>query len=444
MRLSKLLGSAVLLASLVAGADQTLELKPSLVKIDKATICQETIDAKTPFKAPQELIGRLFPNEPLPHSAYMIYAAHYQTPIKGAKELVKQQEAWRMYSAEMLNRAAVLDLRRYKHYSEQRMYGMKDTAVLYCLGNIPASTISTPNEAWADSIRDRFGKEIVPLAVSTSPSAVRLAFALKKFTDLGADSVKEPEKDDAAAVAQRDSTLADAAKVFQTPIGAILKSLELAPVATDEEIKKAVPFYKIHAPPRDCSDACQQLWSAFDRFIQLRIAVDWKKFSAGQATDVFRFIDETTEAELKPTTVKDLYVTAAASPLLGLYFHIEVTRKTPTALEHLKQVVGLIPQSADLKSIKIKTEAVALGAGSRFPTEILPNTTDVKILAPKDDGDPTEFANQSYVNEARAHFDFGFAIPVKSQDDIEYNSDAGRLVSTTVDRAHVFGTVNNS
>jgi hypothetical protein len=457
MTLNRTLRSILFIASVLSAADQTIQHQPPIKVIWRPDLCKEVLqkDAFTlPIKesapkdpartAPQILLEEVFQKVD-PSRSYMIYAVDYEPITDGATQLIKAKEGWRTYQSDWLKPNWLLDPRKTKHYDELRIFGSAATGSAYCIGNIPMAEIKSSEAKWPERIMNKFDEDILPIlkAASVNQGALVLNKRLKAFTsDLGTDDTTTPSGSDKWV-----DVLKNAQQVLTKASDELLAERGLVglPETRNEDVKKIAPTFNAFKENPACVNECRDLRNALNEYAHLIIASEWQDLAAGQATSQFKFIDARTSKELKPVPGKaGFYAPEPVLALLNMYLKIDITKKLPTAIENLKAMVPVIlPQSSELKSIRIETQLASIAGGHSFTTEVLPNKTEVRLLARKSDEDePKEYAKQTYLNEKRSRFDFGFAVPLKSQDDVEYDTDAGRLVAKTVARSNVFATVN--
>ena len=120
-----------------------------------------------------------------------------------------------------------------------------------------------------------------------------------------------------------------------------------------------------------------------------------------------------------------------------------MTSKDKAPFTNLKQIIGLAlgGQSTTTTKFPITLSPTAFAAGGEFDTTL--TTSDIVIAANYSSaGKDTQIGTQTYDNEGRYWYDFSLALPIKSYNDIAYDSTANGLTARSIKKNNLYAAFN--
>jgi hypothetical protein len=137
------------------------------------------------------------------------------------------------------------------------------------------------------------------------------------------------------------------------------------------------------------------------------------------------------------------YLKTGFDALSSLAYSIDITSKEKAPLSNLKQIIGLAigAQSVAQTRLAIALTFTPFAAGGVFDTTL--TTSDVVVTANYSSaGKDTQIGTQTYDNEGRYLYDFTLALPIKSYNDLSYDSTANGLTARTIQKNNLYAAFN--
>jgi hypothetical protein len=136
-----------------------------------------------------------------------------------------------------------------------------------------------------------------------------------------------------------------------------------------------------------------------------------------------------------------LAVDNAFAPLANLVYQVDITKKTPAPLEHLEGLAKVIAAQGDALAIGLNLQNVDLCGGGAFDDTVLP--ADIKIAASVSVSDKTKsIGAATFDNEQRYWYDFSFALPLTSYNDLTVDTTDLTLTAKSVKKDNLFAVVD--
>lgn len=133
------------------------------------------------------------------------------------------------------------------------------------------------------------------------------------------------------------------------------------------------------------------------------------------------------------------FVKTGTDALSTLTYGISIQSKDKAPLSNLKQIIGLAigAQSVAKLQLPIDIKGMAFAAGGVFDTTL--TTSDVAVTATYTSaGKDTQIGTQTYDNEGRYWYDFSLALPIRSYNDLAYDSNANGLSVRKIQKNNVY------
>jgi len=133
------------------------------------------------------------------------------------------------------------------------------------------------------------------------------------------------------------------------------------------------------------------------------------------------------------------FVKSGFDQLASLAYSVDVTSKDKAPLLDLKQIIGLAleGQSGTTIELKFNLTATPFAAGGEFDTTL--NSSDIAITANySSNGKDTQIGTQTYDDEGRYWYDFSLALPIKSYNNLAYDSTSNGLTARTIKKNNLY------
>jgi hypothetical protein len=118
-----------------------------------------------------------------------------------------------------------------------------------------------------------------------------------------------------------------------------------------------------------------------------------------------------------------------------IVYKVEVTKKLPAPVQNLLMLLQ-IPRAA-VPSVE------DVWGGQVFSIDYVPSDVAVRSMVPGSDGETLqEMAKQTYDDEGRYYWDVSISVPVKSINELQYNSENGTVTSTQISRQNIYAFLN--
>jgi hypothetical protein len=137
------------------------------------------------------------------------------------------------------------------------------------------------------------------------------------------------------------------------------------------------------------------------------------------------------------------YVKTGMDGLKTLAYGIEIDSKDKAPLSNLKQILtfAIAGQSAQPLKLPFDLKDTPFAAGGTFETTY--TTSNIIVTATfNSSGSDTQIGTQTYDDEGRYWFDFSFVLPIKSYNDLAYDSTANGLTARTIKKNNLYAAFN--
>ena len=130
--------------------------------------------------------------------------------------------------------------------------------------------------------------------------------------------------------------------------------------------------------------------------------------------------------------------------LQSLSYRVAITKKLPAPVQNLQGITSLItPHGAENPPVPIQIETVNICGGKVFDVSALPSDMTATALAGSGDKQK-ELSKNTFDNERKYWYDFSFALPLKSFNDLTVNSTDLTLMAKKVEKQNLFAMVDLS
>jgi hypothetical protein len=380
---------AMTLGSLAASAsaqDQTIILSAP------PTVCATTPPAPLAFTEDHasSLIRSITKQDPDAETYYLINAVSFT----GGGMTIGEQK-WFVYHKPWHDAkgflAHWLDPRVKKHFKEARVFGSRKLALIYVMNGVPV------------------------VERAAAQTAVRAAFD----ASLGIGTTSELSPDVAAAE--------------------LAKELKLGLRFPDDGRRGTALAARLGLPAGSSLDAKTPppiLLSALSQVLTENLIA--KEFDLIAAASNFNLTSTTGDALAALTP--NLLSTQSFAVLRDLRYRVDVTKKEPAPLVNLKGIISVIGQAAP-RDVPIPMTTSSICGVVPFSIDPLP--ADMKITALGQDGqEAKELGKQLYDNERKYWFDFSFALPLKTYDDLTVDLNGGQVGAKAVKKTDLYAAVN--
>jgi hypothetical protein len=338
------------------------------------------------------------------------YALHVVRYIDN--ETSVDQSHWYAYSSEWAGRGWwywLVDPRNGSHFTETRFFGDRHAALAYMHHNIPAI-------ARALALQTTFKDQLSLRAAAPNPAdRATLASEISTlYTALLTDYTKWSLK----------ATPAGSLPVINFATDFPGLAARVAAVPADLQGTRA-----IHDEMRAAADASRAVYGTL--------------FGQGQAASTIQLQQKGTNRPL--ARLDDNYLTTQnAADLLSLVYRVEITKKKPAPLQNLVDAAGIALGTAarDAQLLDL-VDRLSLCGGRQF--EVYPLPSDMVFTAKfTSEEKEKQLAKLTFDNEKKYRYDFSFALPLKSYNDLTYSVENGSITAKKVTKADLFAAVNLS
>jgi len=138
-------------------------------------------------------------------------------------------------------------------------------------------------------------------------------------------------------------------------------------------------------------------------------------------------------------------VDEAFKDLQSLTYRVAITKKLPAPVQNLQAIAGVISPSAQAgaNTVSIQIDTVNVCGGKVFDVSALPSDMTATALAGSG-SNQKELTKNTFDNEKKYWYDFSFALPLKSFNDLTVNSTDLTLMAKKVEKQNLFAMVNLS
>ena len=182
--------------------------------------------------------------------------------------------------------------------------------------------------------------------------------------------------------------------------------------------------------------------------LQIALAIEYSIRDAAQAITAlrvrkpsgFRLTDDATKSDLAWVGNDRL----VPSSYLLFAYNIGITKKTPAPWQNLQDAVSLaIAQGASPTNIPLKMDTTtSLCGGGVFDVEHIPSDIAVTATIVDKDKAQKQLTKQTFDNEGLYWYDFSFALPLKSYQDLSYDNSNGTVSAKKVNKSDLFLVAN--
>ena len=409
LRLLALAAAAHAPVATAMAQDQTLVIAPTpRACVAEGTPANATID----FRDARAVIdASLDSGTPRPSNPYVIISV---VRYKKSSQVVDKAN-WFVYNQAYRPatgfRSMYLDQRHRNPFTDTRIFGSDSVGVVYMHHNVPAIS---PRNALLGAVRFQ-------LAALVANRAALLPAGAMSPAELQ-DSLRSAIRQALAAPGVDADVAAQLAQMRSDPtIGDVL------PASTTASGTKT---------PEQLTDS-----------LQIELAVARALRDAGQAitalrlskSSAFRLTDES-RGELVWTR-GNLLVPASYLPIA---YDIAITKKKPAPIQNLQKGLSLaVAHGGNPAVIPLKMDTTtSLCGGAFFDVAHVPSDIAVVASVEGADGEQKQLAKQTYDNEGKYWYDFSFALPLKSYQDLRYDESGGTVSATKVNKSDLFMVVN--
>jgi hypothetical protein len=138
------------------------------------------------------------------------------------------------------------------------------------------------------------------------------------------------------------------------------------------------------------------------------------------------------------------FVVKGFSGLTKLTYTVEITSKEAAPFSNLKAIIGFAfgAQSAIPLAIPVELERTAFAAGGIFETAYTTSDMTVSALYTGADSKDVTIGPVVYDNEKRYWYDFSLVLPIKSYNDLTYDSTANGLSARQIKKNNLYAALN--
>jgi hypothetical protein len=147
--------------------------------------------------------------------------------------------------------------------------------------------------------------------------------------------------------------------------------------------------------------------------------------------------------------VRNGVIDSSFGPLASLNYKIDITKKVPAPIQDLQGIASIVfkGQGAAQFKVPIQLDTVSVCGGKAF--EVTPLPSDMTVSAQVNAGtkaNPStkELGKNTFDNEKKYRFDFSFALPVKSFNDLTVSSSDLTVTAKNVQKQNLFAVVDFS
>jgi len=165
--------------------------------------------------------------------------------------------------------------------------------------------------------------------------------------------------------------------------------------------------------------------------------------SPAAASDLVNAANQTTLVGVKGGVIDSSF-----GPLASLSYKIDITKKVPAPIQDLQGIakIAFAGHAAGIK-VPIQLQTVSICGGKAFIVTPLPSdmTVSAQVTAgTKTNPSTKELGKNTFDNEKKYRYDFSFALPLKSFNDLTVNSSDLTLTAKKVEKQNLFAVFDLS
>lgn len=143
----------------------------------------------------------------------------------------------------------------------------------------------------------------------------------------------------------------------------------------------------------------------------------------------------------KPEGQDGYVIDAPFAALPSITYTIDITKEVPAPIQNLEGILSVIGHGQPGSLAIAVDQHITLCGGQAFQVTPLPSQMTVTAATGKD---KKEIGKNTYDNEQKYWYDFSFALPLKSFNDLTVNSSDLTLTAKNVQKQNLFAMVNLS
>lgn len=127
----------------------------------------------------------------------------------------------------------------------------------------------------------------------------------------------------------------------------------------------------------------------------------------------------------------------------NLSYTIDVTKKIPAPIQNLEGIIGIVKGQGAPRTLSIAVDQVTLCGGQTFTVSALPSDMTATATLGSS-GSSKQIGKNTFDNEKKYWYDFSFALPLKSYQDLTVSSTDLTVTAKKVEKQSLFAVVNLS